>query len=229
MFGEKRGALFGGERVGGGGDGLGGERAERGDPCGVLRGFFDERFAFDGGNGWHGFTGGEVGADLGVVEPDDGHEHENRHADREHFYPILECLHEGDALHTAERDVEGDHCADEHDADPVRETWENVGEGDARALHLRHRVEKSDEEDETHGDFTEERRVKPALGEIGDRVGTEATQGACDEEQEKQVSAGVTHRIPQRVVAGGHDHAGDAHEGRGGEVFAGDGGGVPAD
>ena len=229
VFGEKRGALFGGERVGGGGDGLRRERAEGGDPRGVLRGFFDEGFAFDRGNGCRGFTGGEVGADLSVVEANDGHQHENRHTNREHFYPILDCLHEGDALHAAERDVEGDHCADEHDADPVRETWENVGEGDARALHLRHGVKETDEEDEADGDFTEERRVKPALGEIGDRVGTEATQGACDEEQEKQVSAGVTHRIPQRIVAGGHDHAGDAHEGRGGEVFAGDGGGVPAD
>jgi hypothetical protein len=136
-----------------------------------------------------------------AVETIDRHEHEDRHGDGEHLDPILHRLHERDALHAAERDVERDDRADEHDARPVGQAGEDVGERDARALHLRHGVEEPDEQHEADGDLAEERRVEPALGEIGNRVGAEATQRPGDEEQQEQITAGVTHRIPQRVVA----------------------------
>ena len=49
MLGEKSGALAGGERVRGGGDGFCGEDAKGRDPVGVLRGLFDERLALNAG------------------------------------------------------------------------------------------------------------------------------------------------------------------------------------
>src|SRR5206468_1387345 len=50
-----------------------------------------------------------------------------------------------------------------------------------------------------------------------------------DKQEQEQIPAGVTDRIPERVVTARHHHAGHAHERGGAEVFTGDGAGVPAD
>ena len=132
----------------------------------------------------------------------DRHQHEDRHGDGEHLDPVLDRLHQRDALHAAERDVERDDRAHHHHAHPVRQAGENVGQRRARAFHLRHRVEEPDEQHEADGDLAEHRRVVAALGEVRNRVGPEAPQRPGDEQQQEQIAARVTDRIPQRVVAG---------------------------
>ena len=227
----ERGLLLrGGGRGDGGVDGLGGELAERGDPSLVLRSLGRERLALDARHRGHGgLLGGLVGGEVLLVLADDRGEDEDREGDGEDLEPILEGLDQRDALHAAERDVEGDDRAHDHDAGPIRQAGEDVSERGARALHLGHGVEEADEEHEADRDLAEHRRIIAALGEVRDGVGAEAAQRARDEEQQEEVTARVADGIPERVVTGGHHHAGHAHEGRGGEVFARDGGGVPAD
>ena len=226
---EVGGPLVGREGGGGGVHGLGRERPEGRNPRHILRRLLRQVMAghFHDGHRRGRFARRLVRPQVRAVETVNRRQHEDRHADREHLDPVLHGLHERDALHAAERDVERDHRADEHDARPVGHAGENVRERDARALHLRHRVEKPDEQHEAHGDLAKERRVEPALGEIRDRVRAEAAQGPGDEQQEKKITARITHRVPQRVVAGGHHHARDAHERGGGKIFAGDGRRVP--
>ena len=227
----ERALLLRGAGCGDGGvDGLGGELAERGDPDLVFRGLGRERLAFDAGHRGHGgLLGGLVDGEVLLVMADDRGEHEDRQGDGEDLEPILESLDQRDALHAAERDVEGDDRAHDHDAGPIGQAGEDVGERGARALHLGHGVEEADEEHEADRDLAEHRRIITALGEVGDGVGAEAAQRTGDEEQQEEVAARVADGIPERVVTRGHHHAGHAHEGSGGEVFARDGGGVPAD
>ena len=160
---------------------------------------------------------------------DDGSDHKDRHGDREDLEPILEGLDERDAFHATERDVERDDGTDHDDPDGVVQAREDVGERRASALHLRHRVEEANEEHEADRNLAEDGRVVAAFGEVRDGVGAEPTQWTRDEEQQEEVAARVANRIPQRIVAIEHHHASDAHERRGGEVFARDGRGVPAD
>ena len=227
----ERGFLFGGlGGLDGVVDGLGGQAAERRDPLFVLRCLGREGLALDARRGGgDGFLGGLVSLEVLLVMADDGGQHEDRDSDGEDLEPILEGLDERDALHAAERHVEGDNRAHDDDANGIVQAGEDVGERGAGAFHLGHGVEEADEEHEADGDLTEHRRVIAAFGEVRDGVGTEATQRAGDEEQEEEVAARVTYGIPERVVAVEHHHTRDAHEGRGGKVFARDGGGVPAD
>ena len=166
---------------------------------------------------------------LFAVAAVDGEQNKDRDGDGEHLGPVLNGLYQGDALHAAQGDVHGNDGADQYHARPVGQAGEDVRQRGSSALHLRHGVEEPDEQHEHDGNFAEYRRVEAAFGEIRDRVGAEPSQGPRDEQKQKQVSARVTDRVPKRVVTDTHHHAGHAHERCGAEVFAGDGGGVPAD
>src|SRR2546430_1577840 len=80
------------------------------------------------------------------------------------------------------------------------------------AFHLRHRVEKADEQHEHDGDLAEQWRVESALGKIRNGVGAEAAQWPGDKQEQEQITTGVTDRIPERVVTARHDHASHTHE-----------------
>ena len=79
------------------------------------------------------------------VMPIHRHEHEDGHGDGEHLEPVLKRLHQRDAFHAAERDVERDHRAHQHHTRPIRQARKDVGQRRPGPFHLRHGVEEPDE------------------------------------------------------------------------------------
>src|SRR5205823_4903567 len=124
-------------------------------------------------------------------------------------------------LHATKSDVKSYDRADQNDTDPVRQSWEYIGESRPCPFHLRHRVEKPDEEDKDDRNLSKDRRIEPALGEIRNGVCSKPAQWTGDEQKQKQITARVTNRIPKRVIARTHHHPCDSHERGGAQVFAG--------
>jgi hypothetical protein len=92
---------------------------------------------------------------------------EEHHGDgqRRELQPVLERLHECDRTHAAESHVAGHHDRYHEGAQRVRAAGDGL-EGEARALHLRHKVEPADEDDEKGGDRPEPRGAEAQLAEV---------------------------------------------------------------
>lgn len=163
----------------------------------------------------------------GAVAQPGSDQEEHRHQQRGELEPVLEGLDEGDAAHAARRDRAGDDDGDDEPADPFGRAGEDL-QRQARPLELRQQVEPADADDEQAGQTPHPGRFEAGLGEVGERVRAGAAQRGGDEDQQHQVSGGVTDGVPQHVGALEQDEPGDAEEGGGGEVFAADGGGVEA-
>ena len=71
------------------------------------------------------------------------------------------------------------------------------------------------------------RRAEPDLAEVGQGERARAAQRRGHEQQQRQVAGGEADRVPEHVDAVLEDQAGDAEEGRRGQVFAADRGRVP--
>ena len=172
---------------------------------------------------------GGIRAKMFAVAAVNAHQDKDGDRDGEHFGPVLEGLDEGDAFHAAQGNVERDDGADHDDASPVGKTGKDVGESGACTFHLRHGVEEADEQDKADRDLSKESGIISTFSKIRNGVSAETPEWSRDEKQEEEITARVADRIPEGVIAGAHYHRGDAHETRGGKIFSGNGGSVPAD
>ena len=71
---------------------------------------------------------------IGVMNERD--EDQRWHPNGDHFHPVLERLHEGDAAHATDRHVDRDDGANHDDANPIGRTSDDR-QGEARPFHLR--------------------------------------------------------------------------------------------
>ena len=162
-------------------------------------------------------------ADRGMME--EHHQEDGRDGQCGDLEPVLEGLHEGDALHPAAGDAQGHDDPEDDDPDPLRAPEGHL-EGQPRPLELGQEVEAADDEDDAGGGTAEERRLQPALGEVRNRVGAEAPQRRGHGDQEHQVTGGVPDGVPEGPEPFEHGQSGNAQERRRREVLPRDGGGI---
>ena len=138
----------------------------------------------------------------------------------------LDHLHPGGALHAADGDVDDHQDADERDdADLARVAGdaEQQRDEDARARHLGQQVEDRDDDGGDAGGGADRALAHPVGEDVAHGVAAGVAQRFGDQEQGDQPGDQEADGVQEAVVAEEGDGAGDAEEGRGGHVVAGDG------
>ena len=109
--------------------------------------------------------------------------------------------------------LENHQQADGDHPHPVRDAGQQF-ESHAGSLHLRHQVEPADDQNHHRRDVAQPPTGEPTLGEVRNRIGTEAAQRSGDEEQQGDVAGGIAEREPHGLRPVLHHQPGDAEEGR---------------
>ncbi len=154
-------------------------------------------------------------------------EHQDGHqrgaGDQQHR---LDDLHPGGALHPADGDVD-DHQRTDRDDRPALGgaalDAQQQGDQRARADHLGEQVEDRDHDGGDAGRGAHRPLAHPEGQHVGHRVAAGVAQRFGDQQQGDQPGHQEADGVEEAVVAEQRDGAGDAEEGRGGHVVAGDG------
>ena len=161
----------------------------------------------------------------GTVAGPHHEQHAHGHEQRGQLEPELEGLDEGDRAHAAGAHRCQHDQRDDDGAGPAGRADRGL-EGDAGALELREEVEPADGDHQHRAHRPDHAGVEARLGEVGQRVGAGPAQRRGHQHEQHEVAGRPADRVPEHLRAEGQHQAGDAEEGRGGEVLPADGAGV---
>ena len=161
--------------------------------------------------------GEEAGQAEAVLAPGDEHQQDGRG----HQQHGLDDLHPGSGLHAAEHHIGQHQHADADHGDVIVDADQGLDQH-AAADHLRGQVEGG------HGNGGQCRdglggfRIVAEGQDVTQRVLADVAARLGDHQQHGDVSHQPAHRVHEAVITVKGDQAGDAEEGRGGQVVAGD-------
>ena len=164
-----------------------------------------------------GHSGEEAGQREAILAPGDQHQQDGGG----HQQHGLDDLHPGGGLHAAEHHVSQHQHADADHGHVVVDADQGLDQ-DAATDHLRGQVEGGYGDGGQRSDGLGGLRVVAEGQDVAQGVFADVAAGFGDHQQHGDVSHQPAHRVHEAVITVQRDQTGDAEEGRGGQVVAGD-------